>query len=95
MLLCIWTKNHLTPAITYKKIDFQTNFRNPMTVFSSGEKKYVLPDKESRIFEVKLQLPQDLTCEQCILQWTYVTGNRYAKLLVQHFNTNGNCIQFS
>ena len=58
-----------------------------MTIFSSGEKKYVLPDKESRIFELKLQLPQDLTCEQCILQWTYVTGNRYAKLLVQHFNT--------
>ena len=25
-------------------------------------------------FEVQLQLPADLTCDHCVLQWTYITG---------------------
>ena len=55
----------------------KNNFRNPLKVFPSGDEKYVLPDQESRIYDLKLQLPVDVTCEQCIVQWTYVTGNSW------------------
>ncbi|KAK7476301.1 hypothetical protein BaRGS_00032494, partial [Batillaria attramentaria] len=28
--------------------------------------------------QVRLQLPDDVTCTQCVLQWTYYTGNTWA-----------------
>lgn len=40
-------------------------------------KKYELPDYESRTFKLKIQLPLGVSCEQCILQWTYVTANSW------------------
>ena len=49
----------------------------PLTVYPSSEDKYVMPDYESRVFDLKLKLPDNLNCEQCILQWTYVTGNSW------------------
>ncbi|XP_057379317.1 uncharacterized protein LOC130701377 [Daphnia carinata] len=29
------------------------------------------------VFSTRLMLPPDVTCSQCIIQWTYVTGNRW------------------
>ena len=53
---------------------------NPLNVVNdNGEitDKYVLPDQATRKFPVKVQLPKDLECDQCILQWTYVAGNNW------------------
>ncbi len=49
----------------------------PLRVYPTGEDNFMLPDYESRTFDLKIELPQDLDCEQCILQWTYVTGNSW------------------
>ncbi|XP_067682186.1 uncharacterized protein [Haliotis asinina] len=32
---------------------------------------------ESRMFYVKASLPAEVTCDFCVLQWTYVTGNTW------------------
>lgn len=43
-----------------------------------GYSKYELPDNEApKTYKLKLRLPKGLTCEQCILQWTYVAGNNW------------------
>ncbi|KAK7107063.1 uncharacterized protein [Littorina saxatilis] len=40
-----------------------------------GDKYYL--DAEVGTKHVELQLPVDLTCTQCVLQWTYNTGNSW------------------
>ena len=49
----------------------------PLEVYPSHEQKYDLPDDLEREYQLKLKLPDGLTCNQCILQWTYVTGNSW------------------
>jgi len=49
----------------------------PLYVYPNNEDKYYLPDDLEREYQLKLKLPDGLTCEQCILQWTYVTGNNW------------------
>ena len=54
--------------------------KNPLNVTGdNGEvlNEYVLPDQRTRKFPVKVQLPKDLECDQCILQWTYVAANSW------------------
>ena len=36
-----------------------------------------LNTRKSDVFKYKLFLPPDVTCSQCVLQWTYRTGNLY------------------
>lgn len=38
-----------------------------------GSTIYNLPNQNTGNFEVELTLP-NIKCEQCVLQWTYVTG---------------------
>ena len=49
----------------------------PLSIYPSGESAYVLPDQMSRTYTFQLKLPKDLTCQQCILRWTYRTGNHW------------------
>ncbi|XP_046559870.1 uncharacterized protein LOC124268892 [Haliotis rubra] len=35
------------------------------------------PGSETRMFYVKASLPAEVTCDFCVLQWTYVTGNTW------------------
>ena len=49
----------------------------PLSIYPSGESTYVLPDQMSRTYTFQLKLPKDLTCQQCILRWTYRTGNHW------------------
>ena len=39
--------------------------------------RYYLPDKSTKKFPVKVQLPTGLACDQCILQWTYHAENSW------------------
>ena len=41
--------------------------------------KYFVPHKNNTIFTVHLQLPSEVTCSQCVLQWKYHAGNNYGK----------------
>ncbi|TRY68536.1 hypothetical protein TCAL_07254 [Tigriopus californicus] len=47
--------------------------------FEDGSDIYVIPldyDKGARIIN-KVKLPEGITCWQCILQWTWIAGNRW------------------
>ena len=37
----------------------------------------------NRIFEMQYDLPRGLTCEQCVMQWRYIAGNNWGKILVE------------
>ncbi|GFR75827.1 cell wall integrity and stress response component 4-like [Elysia marginata] len=42
--------------------------------------KYFLPEgKSNQFFNISLRLPPDLTCERCVIQWKYRTGNTWDK----------------
>jgi len=41
----------------------------------SGTRLTILPGQEH--LNIKLKLPQGLTCEQCVFQWKYNTGNSW------------------
>lgn len=41
-----------------------------------GQKKYVLPTGETKIFDVEILLPR-IRCKHCVFRWTYVTGNKW------------------
>ncbi|XP_049782471.1 uncharacterized protein LOC126184141 [Schistocerca cancellata] len=44
---------------------------------TDGSTEYVLPSNDTGYYSVELQLPEDLECKQCVLQWTYVAGNNW------------------
>lgn len=39
-----------------------------------GDDKYYLLSGETGYYEVDLQLPEDLTCDRCVLRWHWNTG---------------------
>ena len=43
----------------------------------SGEERYYLTTFNTGVFTLKLRLPPDTWCDQCILQWTYTAGNNW------------------
>lgn len=44
---------------------------------ASGNETYMLPSTSAGNYVVSLNLPADLTCDHCVLQWTYVCGNNW------------------
>ncbi|RWS06298.1 uncharacterized protein B4U79_02654, partial [Dinothrombium tinctorium] len=51
---------------------------NVLEVLNSKDKrKYILPSPNPGTFEIRLRLPRDLTCERCVLQWTYTAANNW------------------
>ncbi|WAR15564.1 hypothetical protein MAR_005669 [Mya arenaria] len=45
-----------------------------------GKTRFYLADNgflESQSYKVKLDLPDDVTCDNCVLQWKYYTGNSW------------------
>jgi len=52
--------------------------RNLLT-YETGETTHYLPDDStiaSGFYHLKVQLPQHITCSQCVLQWRYRTGKK-------------------
>jgi hypothetical protein len=41
--------------------------------------KYFLPHKNNTFFYVRVQLPSNVVCKYCILQWRYHAGNNFGK----------------
>ena len=51
--------------------------RTVLKVVPSGEERYYLTTFNTGVFTLKLRLPPDTWCDQCILQWTYTAGNNW------------------
>eukprot|EP00096_Caligus_rogercresseyi_P011477 TRINITY_DN4517_c0_g1_i1.p1 TRINITY_DN4517_c0_g1~~TRINITY_DN4517_c0_g1_i1.p1 ORF type:complete len:309 (-),score=34.13 TRINITY_DN4517_c0_g1_i1:64-951(-) len=50
---------------------------NVLKVYPEMTDTYVLPDRETRDYNIKLQLPSGMTCSHCIIQWSYTAGNNW------------------
>ncbi|XP_076802032.1 uncharacterized protein LOC143446325 [Clavelina lepadiformis] len=44
----------------------------------NGSTQYFPPKKGEWVYNYQLQLPREVTCDQCILQWKYHAGNTWA-----------------
>jgi hypothetical protein len=51
----------------------------PLYIVGRKTSKYPIPEntKDNSTFMYSVQLPPNLTCTQCVLQWTYYTGNMW------------------
>lgn len=45
--------------------------------FTDGSDTYLLPSTAPGDYSVSIQLPSNLVCNHCVLQWTYVAGNNW------------------
>jgi len=45
----------------------------------SGADKWWVPTHDTKFYDLEMVLPAGVTCDQCIIQWTYVAGNNWGK----------------
>jgi len=48
-----------------------------MVLNSKTTDRYTLPSTKAEEFAIKLKLPDGLTCNRCVLQWTYTGANNW------------------
>lgn len=49
-----------------------------LKVEDAEDNKYIITDTEKKgTFTYRVELPPSVTCTQCVLQWTYYTGNMW------------------
>ena len=41
--------------------------------------KYIVPSNRAQMFTILLKLPNGLTCDRCLFQWTYTSANNWGK----------------
>lgn len=53
--------------------------RYPLLVTNTRSVRFDIPldSNKQEIFTYKVQLPPGVTCNQCVVQWTYYTGNMW------------------
>ncbi|XP_077291071.1 uncharacterized protein LOC143914655 [Arctopsyche grandis] len=53
--------------------------RNPLMLVGTKDNRFMIPldSPKKDIFRYKVRLPAYLTCSQCVVQWTYYTGNMW------------------
>jgi len=53
----------------------------PLMLSGTREHRYYIPSeaKKKGVFKYRVRLPRYVTCTQCVLQWTYYTGNMWGK----------------
>lgn len=52
-------------------------YRNTLKVLNGESwdtKYYVTSDEMAKDFVVKVKLPHHVTCNRCVMQWTYIAG---------------------
>ncbi|XP_055603164.1 uncharacterized protein LOC129751587 [Uranotaenia lowii] len=52
-------------------------FEKNQLLDANGRREWYLNSTANVDYHVKLQLPDNFTCEHCILQWTYITANSW------------------
>lgn len=74
---------YLCPNNNPKQEATQSCFdRYPLYVYGTNrEVRYLIPPDSNKkeTFYYKVKLPPYLTCSQCVLQWTYYTGNMWGR----------------
>ena len=50
-----------------------------LSLDSGGYNYYPTPPENEGRYNIKYRLPDDLSCELCVLQWRYVAGNNWGK----------------
>lgn len=55
--------------------------RYPLYLTGTSEVRYTIPPESGKkeIFRYRVKLPRRVTCTQCVLQWTYYTGNMWGR----------------
>ncbi|XP_029710470.1 uncharacterized protein LOC115255700 [Aedes albopictus] len=55
--------------------------RYPLYLSGTSEVRYTIPPESGKkeIFRYRVKLPRRVTCTQCVLQWTYYTGNMWGR----------------
>ncbi|XP_055551322.1 uncharacterized protein LOC129733826 isoform X2 [Wyeomyia smithii] len=55
--------------------------RYPLFLTGTNEVRYTIPPEAGKkeIFRYRVKLPRFVTCTQCVLQWTYYTGNMWGR----------------
>lgn len=55
--------------------------RYPLLVTKTKDVGYYIPNesRKQETFHYRVKLPQGVTCTQCVIQWTYYTGNMWGK----------------
>ena len=55
--------------------------RYPLFITGTQESRYFIPRETGKkgTFKYRLRLPSFVTCTQCVIQWTYYTGNMWGK----------------
>ncbi|XP_044755285.1 uncharacterized protein LOC123314213 [Coccinella septempunctata] len=53
--------------------------RYPLYIAGTKDFRYVIPEdgKKKAVFRYRVQLPPYVTCTQCVIQWSYYTGNQW------------------
>ncbi|KAG5865738.1 hypothetical protein JTB14_021429 [Gonioctena quinquepunctata] len=53
--------------------------RFPLYLAKTKDTSYQIPEdgRKKAVFRYQVQLPPYITCTQCVLQWTYYTGNQW------------------
>lgn len=53
--------------------------QHPLPMADTGETRYMVNAAKSKDFNINLKLPDDMTCDQCVFQWTYTAGNNWGR----------------
>ncbi|KAM7300368.1 uncharacterized protein ISCGN_020932 [Ixodes scapularis] len=46
---------------------------------STGSTRFMVDNGRAMNFNISLQLPKDMTCSQCVFQWSYTAGNNWGR----------------
>ncbi|XP_046554984.1 uncharacterized protein LOC124264286 [Haliotis rubra] len=79
----VLTANHfgsfffdICPTNNAKKHETEECFQ-PLMNADNGKDHFELPNWDADTFRVRLQIPERMTCFNCVLRWKYVTGNSW------------------
>ncbi|XP_057653302.1 uncharacterized protein LOC130892086 [Diorhabda carinulata] len=69
----------LCPNNNPKQEATQSCFDRFPLYLNNRETSYIIPEngKKKAVFRYQVRLPPYITCTQCVLQWTYYTGNQW------------------
>ena len=66
--------NHYPRAPAHSAVEQRCLSKHTLPLANSGETRLYITGQQNRLFRYKLKLPDVMTCEQCVIQWKYHTG---------------------
>ncbi|KAJ9589726.1 hypothetical protein L9F63_017065 [Diploptera punctata] len=68
---------HLCPLASKTELETEECFEAHPVSIADGDPYYTLTSHDSGNYTIDLTLPAGLTCQQCVLRWTYVAANSW------------------